>query len=148
MILETRDDQLRRRALRAGADDYIVGPLTEEHIFDKTRSLVNRSAVSPLPTKLFHGDLTVDLLAFRVKYKDRVVNLPANEFRLLISFIENIDKLMSRKSLIELLGKDSQAMDDRNVNVWVGRLRRSLIASGVPDPIRTVRSLGYVMDSC
>lgn len=148
MILETRDDQLQRRALHAGADDYIVGPLTKDHIVDKTGSQVNRSAIFPLPTKLFHGDLTVDLLAFRVKYKDRVVNMPTNEFRLLVTFIENSDKLLSRKSLIELLGKDCQAMDDRNVNVWVGRLRRSLIARGVPDPIRTVRSHGYVMDSC
>jgi two-component system phosphate regulon response regulator PhoB len=82
-----------------------------------------------------------------VKYKDRNVDMPANEFRLLTNFIENSDKLLTRKNLIEMLGKDSQAMDDRNVNVWVGRLRRSLIASGVPDPIRTVRSLGYVMDS-
>jgi DNA-binding response OmpR family regulator len=50
---------------------------------------------------------------------------------LLINFIENSDKLLSRKSLIELLGKDSQAMDDRNVNVWVGRLRRCLVASAI-----------------
>jgi two-component system phosphate regulon response regulator PhoB len=100
-----------------------------------------------IPSKLIHGDLTVDLLAFRVRYKERTVTLPTNEFRLLSNFIENSDKLLTRKNLIELLGKDSRATDDRNVNVWVGRLRRTLVANGVPDPIRTVRSLGYVMDS-
>jgi two-component system phosphate regulon response regulator PhoB len=31
--------------------------------------------------------------------------------------------------------------------VWTGRLRRALRAAGVPDPLRTVRALGYVLDS-
>ena len=38
-------------------------------------------------------------------------------------------------------------LDDRTVDVWIGRLRRALTAAGVPDPLRTVRSLGYVLDS-
>jgi two-component system, OmpR family, phosphate regulon response regulator PhoB len=147
MILASRDDQARRRALHAGADDYIAGPLTAAHITGKILASRGAGASAALPSKLVHGDLTVDLQAFRVRYKKRNVAMPANEFRLLISFIENSDRLLTRKTLIEMLGKESHLMDSRNVNVWVGRLRRLLIANGVPDPIRTVRSLGYVMDS-
>ena len=49
--------------------------------------------------------------------------------------------------LIDRIGKDSGEIDERTVDVWVGRLRRALAAHGVPDPLRTVRSLGYVLDS-
>ena len=49
--------------------------------------------------------------------------------------------------VIERLGKDEEEIDERTVDVWVGRLRRALAAHGAPDPLRTVRALGYVMDS-
>ncbi|PZT84624.1 MAG: DNA-binding response regulator, partial [Citromicrobium sp.] len=38
-------------------------------------------------------------------------------------------------------------IDERTVDVWVGRLRRALRSAGAGEPIRTVRSLGYVYDS-
>jgi two-component system phosphate regulon response regulator PhoB len=61
--------------------------------------------------------------------------------------MENPDQVFSRTTLIDRLGKDEEALDERTVDVWVGRLRRALAAHGAPDPLRTVRSLGYVMDS-
>ena len=75
------------------------------------------------------------------------VPLRPNEFRLLAHFMEHPDQVFSRTALIEQLGKDGEAIDERTVDVWVGRLGRALTAQGAPDPLRTVRALGYVMDS-
>jgi two-component system, OmpR family, phosphate regulon response regulator PhoB len=147
MVMESRDCEAQRRALRAGADSYIMGPLTAEMIIHRIES---HSEVSndPKPiAKLSHGDLTIDLAAYRVKYRDRTVTLPPNEFRVLTHFIENPDRLLTRKSLIEMLGKNSEGIDERIVNVWIRRLRRTLSEHHVPDPLRTVRAKGYVMDS-
>jgi two-component system phosphate regulon response regulator PhoB len=53
----------------------------------------------------------------------------------------------TRSSLIAQLGKDCRSIDERTVDVWVGRLRRTLRKQGVTVPLRTVWSIGYVYDS-
>lgn len=152
MVMESRDDAAQRRAIRAGADSYILGPITADMIVQKIQSYRDTRHYSKTTTKLVHGKLTVDLDAYRVSYLGRNIALPPNEFRVLTHFIENPDRLLTRKSIIEMLGKDTlskngEATDERIVNVWIRRLRRTLNDHDVPDPLRTVRSKGYVMDS-
>lgn len=96
---------------------------------------------------LSHGDLTVDPRAFAARFRGKLVPLRPNEFRLLAHFLANPDRVFARSELIESLGKDSDLLDERTVDVWAGRLRRALRAHGVPDPLRTVRAQGYVLDS-
>jgi two-component system phosphate regulon response regulator PhoB len=93
------------------------------------------------------GELAVDLAAFIARWRGKAIVLRPTELRLLVHFMTNPDRVFSRASLIRHLGKDAEATDARTVDVWIGRLRRSLKAHGVPDPLRTVRSLGYVLDS-
>ncbi|MDB5723557.1 MAG: PhoB family transcriptional regulator [Novosphingobium sp.] len=151
MILDDDDTEARRRALRAGADDYVLAPLTADLLLDRLKrhggngsGSANGSAAPP---RLAHGSLTLDLSAHQARWQGRAVPLRPNEFRLLAHFIEHPDQVLSRTGLIGMLGKDSDLIDERTVDVWVGRLRRGLKAHGVPDPLRTVRSLGYVLDS-
>jgi two-component system, OmpR family, phosphate regulon response regulator PhoB len=145
MVLEARDDEIQRRALRAGADDYVFAPLTEKHVLDKLGSASLSGNFSS--NLLLHGELSVDLAAFKVQFRGKTIPLAPNEHRLLCHFMENPDKLFGRKKLIELLGKSTDEIDDRVVDVWIGRLRGNLRAFDVPDILRTVRSRGYVLDS-
>ena len=146
LILDEDDGDVRRRAMRAGADDYLIGPLSAELLLGRMQQhLPNTIGAKPQP-KLVHGEMTLDLAAHVARWQGTPFPLRPNEFRLLIHFVEHPDQVFSRSSLIQILGKDSQAIDDRTVDVWIGRLRRSLKAQGVPDPLRTVRSMGYVLD--
>jgi len=99
------------------------------------------------PRRMRHGELVVDLAAFAARWQGRVIALRPNEFRLLAHFVAHPDRVFSRADLIASLGKDGDLLDERTVDVWTGRLRRALREHGVPDPLRTVRSLGYVLDS-
>lgn len=146
LVLDDADADLRRRALAAGADDYMSGPLTAEAILARIGT-PGHPAPAGRTRRLKHGDLTIDLAAFQVRFHERPLPLRPNEFRVLAHFVENPDQVFSRASLIRHLGKDDATVDERTVDVWIGRLRRSLRAQGVPDPLRTVRSLGYVLDS-
>ncbi|MBC2651247.1 winged helix-turn-helix domain-containing protein [Novosphingobium flavum] len=147
MVLESGDAGARRRALAAGADDYLVGPLTLpallERIDGAELSVARPTGWAPLRL----GELSVDVTAFQARFRGRILPLRPNEFRLLVHFMENPDQVFSRTALIDRLGKDGDMIDERTVDVWIGRLRRALRAHGVPDPLRTVRSLGYVLDS-
>ena len=81
-----------------------------------------------------------------MRWRGLPVALRPNEFALLVHFVEHPDRVFSRTALIATLGKDDNGIDERTVDVWVGRLRRALKSQGAPDPLRTVRSLGYVLD--
>ncbi|MFM5884319.1 MAG: response regulator transcription factor [Novosphingobium sp.] len=145
MVIEEADTDARRRALQAGADDYIVGALDAARLIDRVD---RKGAAAPHSRQRFvNGPIAVDISAHQVRVNGAIVLLRPNEFRLLAHFMENPDQVFSRTALIDQLGKDEDALDERTVDVWVGRLRRALAAHGAPDPLRTVRSLGYVMDS-
>ncbi len=147
MVLEEPDPEAKRRSLRAGADDYLIGPLDLPKLAQRLalyQSAVPRAAG---PARLMHGELSVDLAAHQARFRGNPVPLRPNEFNLLAWFVANPDQVFSRASLIDQIGKDAGAIDERTVDVWVGRLRRALAAHSVPDPLRTVRSLGYVLDS-
>ena len=93
------------------------------------------------------GELTINIPAYQARWAGEPVDLSPNEFRLLRFFAENPDRLLTRRELIEGLGKSEPPIDERTVDVWIGRLRRALKAAGAVDPIRTVRAMGYVFDS-
>ena len=60
--------------------------------------------------------------------------------------MEHPARVFTRQQLISALGKQEPPIDERTVDVWIGRLRRALRAAGVTYELRTVRSLGYVLD--
>ncbi len=148
MVLESGDSDDKRRALRAGADDYLVGPLSAEQLLERLSHYEAKpDAARPVRARLVHGELVLDMSAHQLRHQGRLLTLRPNEMRLLAHFLENPDQVFSRTALIERIGKDDEVTDERTVDVWVGRLRRALVAQGAPDPLRTVRSAGYVLDS-
>ena len=145
MVLDGHDPDDRRRALAAGADDYLIGPLDAARIAARVDQCRQGA---PMPrAHLGFDDVVIDTDAHRVVHAGHMIALRPNEFRLLVHFVENPDRVFSRAALIERLGKHGAGVDERTVDVWIGRLRRTLIAHGTRDPLRTVRSYGYVFDS-
>ena len=148
IVLDNGDGEERRRALKAGADDYIAGPLELKALVRRLDQYhCSNGNGAPPRARLANAELSIDLAAHQLRYRGQPVPLRPNEFRLLAHFMEHPDQVFSRTALIERLGKDEEAIDERTVDVWVGRLRRALAAHGAPDPLRTVRALGYVMDT-
>jgi two-component system, OmpR family, phosphate regulon response regulator PhoB len=147
MLIEEDDLEARRRALRAGADDYMAGPLTRTAILDRLLASRLHGFDDAALRSLALGDLTVDLAAFQARWRGKPIALMPNEFRLLRYLGEHPGRVFTRGQLIAALGKQEPPVDERTVDVWIGRLRRALRAAGAGDPLRTVRSLGYVLDT-
>jgi two-component system phosphate regulon response regulator PhoB len=146
MVLEQDEVEDRRRALKAGADDYVVGPLDRTAVLDRVLALQSRQQDRYATQRFVHGDLMIDVAALQARWKGEPIILRPNEFRLLRYFAENPNQVLSREDLINGLGKREPPIDDRTVDVWVGRLRRAIKAAGGGNPLRTVRSMGYVFD--
>jgi two-component system, OmpR family, phosphate regulon response regulator PhoB len=145
IVLEADDPEDRRRALRAGADDYMVAPLTRTRVLDRVLALQTRRGEAG-GRRIEKGALLINLSALQARWHDEPIVLRPNEFRLLRFFAENPNRVLSRCDLIAGLGKGEMPIDERTVDVWVGRLRRALRHAGAGNPLRTVRSMGYVFD--
>ena len=147
MVLESCDADDKRRALAAGADDYVVGPVDRTAVLDRVLALGTGRVAQAGAQPFVLGELEIDLPALQARWKTKPIPLRPNEFRLLRFFAENADRVLGRTELIDGLGKQEPPIDERTVDVWIGRLRRALRQVGAGEPIRTVRSLGYVYDS-
>lgn len=146
MILDGVDQESRHRAMRTGADDYMVGPIGRAALLDRVLSLQLSAHEASALRVVTLGGLTIDLAAFQARWQTRPIPLMPNEFRLLRYFAEHPGRVFTRSQLISALGKQEPQLDERTVDVWIGRLRRALRAAGAGNPLRTVRSLGYVFD--
>lgn len=146
MILADDEPEDRRRALRAGADDYIDGPISREKLLDRALAGTQRHFAVSAPQLLTLGDLKMNLSAFQVRWCNTPIPLMPVEFRLLRFFLEHPHRVFTRAQLLTALGKQDPPIDERTVDVWIGRLRRALQKAGAGSPLRTVRSIGYIFD--
>lgn len=146
MILEHDDPDDRRRALKAGADDYMVEPAARQAILDRILALHPSAGRRGSNQVIDAGDLRIDLGAEQVRWGDRPVMLRPNEFRLLRFLAENPNRVLSRRELIDALGKSGDPEYLRTVDVWIKRLRFGLRQAGAGQLLRTVHNKGYVFD--
>jgi len=147
MVLEEDNLEDRKRALRMGADDYMAGPLTRTALLDRVLGANLGEQDGAAGRVVAQGELMVDAAAFQARFQGKPILLMPNELRLLRYFIEHPGRVFSRAQLISALGKQEPPVDERTVDVWIGRLRRALKGVGAGNPLRTVRSLGYVFDT-
>lgn len=147
LVLEDLDSGTRSRALKAGADDYALGPLTAELVLDRLHRHSSAPRTGPHTERLRAGLLELDPGAHRVWFQGAPVPLQPRQFALLSFLMQHPDRVHARGELLKLLGRGGPHEDERTVDAWVARLRRDLRGSGAPDPVRTVRDYGYVLDS-
>jgi two-component system phosphate regulon response regulator PhoB len=146
MELERDDLDDRRRALRAGADDYIVGPISRQIILDRILALQS-GELAAHPSKVIEiGPLAVNVSAEQARWDGKHVPLSRNGFRVLRYLAENPNRIITRRELIEALGKGGDPDYLRTVDVWIKRLRAGLKQVGASHALRTVQGKGYVLD--
>jgi two-component system phosphate regulon response regulator PhoB len=146
MLTARGEESERVRGLATGADDYVVKPFSVSELMARVRAILRRARPETVSELLAHGDLTIDRKTRRVARASRDVDLSPTEFRLLEHLIQSPGRVYSRAQLLDAVwGRDS-FIDERTVDVHVGRLRKSLSRGREKDPIRTVRGTGYAFD--
>ena len=147
IMLTARGEEAERvRGLSVGADDYVVKPFSVPELMARVRSLLRRSRPERVASRLSAGDLDLDRETRRVRRGVRDIHLGPTEFRLLDYLMERPGRVFSRSQLLDGVWGQSVEIDERTVDVHVGRLRKSLSRGRERDPIRTVRGAGYSFD--
>jgi two-component system, OmpR family, phosphate regulon response regulator PhoB len=134
------------RVLSAGADDFVVKPFSVPELVTRVRALLRRRWPERIAKRLSVGDLDLDRETRSVCRGTREVRLGPTEFRLLECLLERPGRVFSRPQLRDSVWGQSVEIDDRTVDVHVGRLRKALSRGRQRDPIRTVRGMGYSFD--
>jgi two-component system, OmpR family, phosphate regulon response regulator PhoB len=146
MLTARGEESERVRGLAIGADDYIVKPFSVPELLARIRALLRRAKPGQVATVLRLGDVELDRETRRVLRAGRDVHLGPTEFRLLEFLMQSPGRVFSREQLLNgVWGRDIY-IDERTVDVHVGRLRRALNRGRSTDPIHTVRGGGYAFD--
>ena len=147
VMLTARGEEAERvRGLATGADDYVVKPFSVPELLARAKSILRRVDPDAVAEILTAGDLALDRKMRRVTRGGRDINLSPTEFRLLEHLLQSPGRVYSRAQLLDAVWGRDIYVDERTVDVHVGRLRKAISRGRERDPIRTVRGLGYSFD--
>ena len=147
IMLTARGEEADRiRGLETGADDYVTKPFSPAELIARVRALLRRARPAIGADELTAGDIVMDLAAHRVFLGGSEVELGPTEFKLLRHFMEHPGRVYSRDQILDAVWGRDINVEDRTVDVHIGRLRKSLRAATGRDPIRTVRGAGYSLE--
>lgn len=140
------DEESVCRGLELGAEDYIAKPFRARELVSRIRSVLRRSTCTRNIVQL--ENVTVDTDKGTVTKNGAEIALSALEYRILLVFIGNRGRLLSRSRLLEeIWDVGGDFVNDNTLTVYIKRLREK-IEDDPQDPhiIKTVRGLGYRVD--
>jgi two-component system phosphate regulon response regulator PhoB len=147
IMLTARGEETDRvRGLTTGADDYVVKPFSTPELMARVKSLLRRSHPETVASLLKVADIELDRTAHRVRRGGRDIHLGPTEFKLLEFLMQAPGRVFSRTQLLDAVWGETVYVDDRTVDVHIGRLRKSINIGTTKDPIRTVRGSGYSIE--
>ncbi|MFR7993450.1 MAG: response regulator transcription factor [Clostridium sp.] len=135
--------------LDMGGDDYITKPIRVKELVSRINAVLRRrGAVSKkeeINNKIISGDITIELLKYKVYKKEEVIELTTIEYKLLLLLIKNNGNVLERNLLLERLwDTDGNFVDGNVLTVYIKRLREK-VEDDIKKPtyIETVRGIGY-----
>jgi len=154
LFLTARDGEVDRiLGLELGGDDYVTKPFSPREIVARIRAILRRSqngGQAPAPAKTPEqppaGSLHHDPAAMRIHCHGSELDLTAHEYKLLLVFMKNPRRVLSRDQLLDHAWADPGAVTDRTIDAHIKSIRAKLrtAKAGAEDLIQTRRGLGYL----
>lgn len=132
------------KGLKLGADDYLAKPFHQAELAARVESLIRRKQFDS-NNLIVQNELSIDINAKTVTVHDEKVNLTKKEYDLLLFFLGNKNRVLSKGALAEHLSGDLADMFDSHDFVYahVKNLKRKLKEKGYGDYIKTIYGTGY-----
>ena len=145
IFLTSRDEEFDKiLGLELGADDYLCKPFSIKELIARIHVILRRcnasNSAGGAPSKILKSNgIELNLLSYTAKICGKDVELTVTEFRILQSFIEHENEVLSREQLIEIAYPQDTYLNDRAVDCHIKRLRKK-----IPEKcIETIYGLGY-----
>lgn len=140
------DDKLN--GLEMGADDYLVKPFHLSELKARIMAVVRRKNFSGHNVMSFN-EINIDLQAMEVKVNEKPINFTKKEYELLLYFISNQGKVISKNAIAEHLWGDEIDMSDDFDFIYthIKNLRKKLVEVGAKDYIKSMYGVGYKLEN-
>ena len=137
-------------AMNMGADDFIPKPFDQSVLIAKVQALLRRTySFSQGSSTLQAKGAVLNTNDNSLTYNGNKIELARNEYRILLTLMQNKNKVVSREKLMEALWESDCYVDENTLTVNVGRLRKTLEGIGLKDLIKTRFGMGYILeDQC
>ncbi len=145
LILSAKDSvQDKVKGLNLGADDYLSKPFFVEELNARINALFRRKAFKGSEEVLF-DHFRIDLSAKLLFYRDEPLSLTRKEYEMLLYFVVNKGRVLSKASIAEHLWGDhfDQADNFDALYVHIKNLRKKLIAASGTDYLKSMYGMGY-----
>ena len=133
-------------AVNLGADDFIAKPFDMSVLMAKINAMLRRTydftGISPV---LEHRGAVLNTGDNTLTFEGKPIPLSKNEYRILLTLLENKGSVVSRERLMEKLWQTDSFVDENTLTVNVGRLRKKLDGAGLIGFIETRFGVGYLV---
>ena len=129
--------------LGLGADDYVSKPFSPRELMERVKAVLRRGPLQDHQSRerIVVGDVVIDAGRHELRVASKRVDLTASEFRLLHCLASQPGRVFTRDQLLNRVAGEGTFIDDRNIDVHVGAVRRKLGAHR--HLVETVRGVGY-----
>lgn len=133
-------------AMNMGADDFIAKPFDQNVLIAKIQALLRRSyGFGIMKSQLEYRGAVLNTDDNTLRYGEEKISLTKNEYRIMLTLMQNLGKTVSREKLMEALWETDIFVDENTLTVNVGRLRKKLDAAGLENFIVTRFGIGYIV---
>ena len=135
-------------AMNMGGDDFITKPFEMNVLIAKIMAHLRRSYdFNTNPNIISHNGIDLNINDSSVIYENKHLELSKNEFRILLTLVQNKGKIVSREKLMEVLWQSGDFIDENTLNVNINRLRKKLETINIKNLIQTKFGMGYLMST-
>lgn len=133
-------------AMDMGADDFIAKPFDQSVLVAKVQALLRRTySFGTAAPVLEHRGALLNTGDNTLTCQGEKIDLSKNEYRILLTLMQNKGKVVSREKLMEALWETDSFVDENTLTVNVGRLRKKLDGAGLTGFITTKFGVGYLL---
>ncbi|AJI53264.1 response regulator transcription factor [Francisella philomiragia] len=135
------------QGLTSGSDDYLTKPFSIDELMVRVNILYKRTKqiADAQSHRLICGDIILDELAHEVHRNDELILLQQREYKVLHLLLKHKNEVVSKTMILKEVWDYDFDPQTNVVEVHISRLRNKLTENGLPDPIKTIRGFGYVI---
>ena len=144
LTAKDRDSDLEE-GFEAGGDDYMSKPFSPKELMLRVKALLRRSGALQEQQKIKYKSLVLDITQKNLYSNDKLIVLTNLEFRLLHTFLQHINKPLSRDFLREeVWAIQGEEVNDNAINVAINRLKNKIDSQNEQKYFQPIWGVGYI----
>ena len=134
-------------AMSMGGDDFIAKPFDMNVLVAKVQAVLRRTYDFGGQTQVIeHRGALLNMSDASLVYNGETVELTRNDYKILLTLMENRGSIVSRETLMEKLWETDCFVDENTLTVNIARLRKKLDSAGLTGFITTKKGIGYIVE--